>query len=66
MTTLNPPTPPMQEYTLDVDSELRFEIETKNEKVIVEVGIWNELIILKKRLQKYVIINSLKYLFTFS
>lgn len=28
---------PVEEYTLDVDSELRFEIELKNEKVTVEV-----------------------------
>lgn len=28
----------VQEFLLDVDSELRFEIETKNRKVIVEVS----------------------------
>lgn len=27
-----------EEFTLEVDSELRFEIETKNRKVIVEVS----------------------------
>lgn len=28
----------IQEFTLEVDSELRFEIETKNKKVTVEVS----------------------------
>lgn len=28
-----------QEFTLEVDSELRFEIETKNHKVTVEVSV---------------------------
>lgn len=27
----------IEEFTLEVDSELRFEIETKNRKVVVEV-----------------------------
>lgn len=27
-----------EEFTLDVDSELRFEIESKNRKVVVEVS----------------------------
>lgn len=35
----------VQEFTLEVDSELRFEIESKNKKVTVEV---NELIISRK------------------
>ena len=29
----------VKEYNLEADSELRFEIETKNEKVVVEVRL---------------------------
>lgn len=31
------------EFTLDVDSELRFEIEARNKKVIVEVSVIKRL-----------------------
>lgn len=31
------------EFTLDVDSELRFEIESRNKKVIVEVSVIKRL-----------------------
>lgn len=36
-----------EEFTLEVDTELRFEIETKNKKVTVEVSytmtlVWND------------------------
>lgn len=33
-----------EEFTLEVDAELRFEIETKNKKVIVEVRHFDALV----------------------
>lgn len=34
-----------EEFTLEADSELRFEIETKNKKVTVEVSLYDEHLI---------------------
>ena len=39
-------TPPVQEITLEVDSELRFEIESES-KVTVEVRIFDEWLCLQ-------------------
>lgn len=37
----------VEEFVLEVDSELRFEIETKNKKVIVEV--WSFFLLLETK-----------------
>lgn len=50
----------VEEFTLEKDSELRFEIETKNRKVVVEVSYFKNHITLN-----FIVFNNIVFIFFF-